>query len=148
MSSYTNQTAILGEIQMSDLIALTDDDSTGFLNQTVLDQLIINASGFIDSKCANIYGDQIPFSPVPPSVASMALTIVCYRLYRRRLVPDEKNNFTEENNNVKKFLDEVNKGDSHLSDVTLRDFPQGAVTGQPTIYGSQPFGNGRLVNTM
>ena len=75
MSAYTNQTAVLGEIQLSDLIALTDDDRSGSVNSAVLDQIIANASGYIDSKVANIYGNQLPFSPIPSSVASMALTI-------------------------------------------------------------------------
>ncbi len=135
MSLYTNQASIEGEIQDADLIALTDDNNTGQINQTVLIQAIANASGKIDEKCANLYGEQLPFVPVPASVASMALTIVCYRLYRRREVPDEKNKFYEEYKNVLAFLDEVNTGDKHLNDIPGRDFPQVAMTGRSTIYG-------------
>jgi phage gp36-like protein len=148
-SIYTTQAAILGEIQMDDLIALTDDSpALGVVNTTVLNQVIANAGGFIDSKIANIYGDQLPFITVPSSVANMALTIACYRLYRRRSVPDEKNNFTEEYNDVVKFLNEVNKGDAHLNDAPARDYPQGALTSQPTVYGNQPFSGGRIANSM
>ena len=130
---------------MNDLISFCDDNQTGSMDTAataILNQIIANASGKIDEKCANIYGQQLPFSPVPSSVASMALTIVCYRLYRRRLVPDEKNNFAEEYNNVMAFLDEVNTGDKHLNDVPNRDFPQGAVTARPTIYSGGVFGAG------
>ena len=149
MSAYTTRSAILGEIQLSDLIALTDDaPCRGSVNDTVLNQIIANASGFIDRSLANIYGQQLPFNPVPASVASMALTVACYRLYRRRLVPDEKNNFTEEYNNVCKMLEQINKGDMHIDDVPDRDYPQGAVTSQPTIYGSQPFAGGKIASTM
>lgn len=149
MSAYTTQSAVLGEIQQMDLIALTDDaPKTGDVNQTILNQIIANASGYIDSKCANLYGEQLPFNPVPPSVASMALTIVCYRLYRRRQVPDEQNKYYLEFTDVREFLNQVNVGEAHISDVTLRDFPQGAVNGQQTIYGAIPFNNGRLVNSM
>ena len=148
-SIYTTQAQILGEIQLMDLIALTDDTNTGNVDTTVLNQIIANAGGFIDSKIANIYGEQLPFTgTIPSSVASMALTITCYRLYRRRLVPDEKNNFTEEYNNVVAFLNEVNEGIKHLNDVPSRDYPQGAVTGQTVVYGGQIFFNGRLANTM
>lgn len=148
MSAYTTQAEIEGEIQPSDLIALTDDNNTGMLNATVLNQIIANASGYIDRKVANIYGAQLPFNPVPPSVASMALTIACYRLYRRRLTPDEKNNYYDDFKDVETTLNEINKGDSHLSDVTLRDFPQGAIAGQPVIYSGGVFGQGPLSNSM
>ena len=149
MSTYTTQAAILGEIQMKDLVSLTDDSpSTGTLNVDVLNQVIANASGYIDRKIANIYGQQLPFNPVPLSVSSMALTVACYRLYRRRLVPDEKNIFYPDFKDVEMFLNKVNTGELHLDDVPSRDFPQGAMTGQPTIYGNQPFGSGPIVNTM
>jgi phage gp36-like protein len=149
MSAYTNQAAVLGEIQEMELIALTDDaPKTGDINQTVLNQVIQNASGYIDRKVANIYGQQLPFNPVPASVVSMALTITCYRLYRRRMVPDEKNKFYSEYKDVCEVLNKVNIGEQHLDDVISRDFPQGAIAGQTTIYGNQPFSNGKLVNTM
>lgn len=134
--AYTTQAAIEGEIQRADLIALTDDDRTGAVNATVLTQIIDNASGYIDSKIANIYGEQLPFDPVPGSVANMALTIVCYRLYRRRNVPDEKNNFYVDFVDVKEFLDRVNKGEQMISDVVLRDFNPVAYTGTRTLYGT------------
>jgi phage gp36-like protein len=148
-STYTNQAAILGEIQYSDLIALTDDaPSTGDINQVVLNQVIQNASGYIDRKLANIYGQQLPFVTVPLSVANMAVTIACYRLYRRREVPDEKNKFYEEFKDISDFLNKVNKGEMHIDDVPARDFPQGALQSQPTLYGNQVFSGGRMVNSM
>ena len=133
---------------MSDLIALTDDAGTGNLDNGILNQIIINASGYIDQKVANIYGQQLPFNPVPSSVASMALTITCYRLFRRRQVPDEKNNFYDDFKSLVDFLNQVNQGDMHLDDVPTRDFPQGAVTGRPVIYSGGVFGTGVLSNTM
>ena len=138
MSSYTTQAAIEGEIQHVDLIRFTDDaPCQGKINQTVLNQLIQNASGYIDSKCANLYGQQLPFNPVPSSIASMALTIACYRLLRRREVPDEKNKFYRDWQDVKSFLDKVNSGDAHIDDVPYRDFPQVAFTGRSSLYGGQ-----------
>jgi phage gp36-like protein len=151
MSAYTTQAEVNGEIQQNDLIQLCDDNGTGSLDANaliILNQVIANASGEVDQACANIYGQQIPFNPVPPSVANMALTITCYRLYRRRSVPDEQNKFFKEYSRVRDFLDKVNTGDMHLSDVTLRDFPQGALTSQPVIYSGGVFGTGVLSNTM
>jgi phage gp36-like protein len=148
-SAYTTQAAIQGSIQSKDLIACTDDaPAQGAINTTILNQVIANASGVIDMYCANIYGQQIPFNPVPPSVAQMALTIACYMLFERREVPKELNKFTSRYNFVMSFLAKVNTGDAHISDVTLRDFPQGALTSQATIYGNQPFSGGNLVNSM
>ena len=151
MSLYTTQAAVNGEISYQDLIALTDDATPPFgdINQTILNQVIANASGEIDQACANIYGQQLPFNPVPLSVANMALTIACYRLYRRRETPDEMNKFFAEYNRVRNFLDKVNVGEMHLDDVPSRDFPQGALQGQSIIYGPGIFSNGGLLtNTM
>jgi phage gp36-like protein len=149
-SYYTTQAAINGEIQMADLISLCDDNGTGMLDANataILNQVIANASGEVDQACANIYGTQLPFSPVPLSVANMALTITCYRLYRRRSVPDEQNKFYRDYSRVRDFLDEVNTGDKHLDDVPVRDYPQGALTGQPVLYSGGPFGS-PLSNSM
>jgi len=151
MSQYCTQAAVNGEIPNADLIALLDDDDNpapGTLNVTLLNQVIANASGEIDQACANIYGQQLPFNPVPLSVANMALTITCYRLFRRRETPDEQNKWFEQYRRVRDFLDEVNTGDKHLDDVPTRDFPQGALTGRPLVYAGGIFGYGPLSNSM
>ena len=135
MSAYTTQAAILGEIRQADLVALTDDNKTGVINTTVLNQVIESASGYIDSKVANLYGQQLPFSPIPSSIASMALTIACYRLLRRAEVPDEKNKFYESWDDVKDFLNRVNKGDAMIDDVVSRDFAAVAFTGRNSTFG-------------
>lgn len=131
---------------MPDLIPLTDDSGSGMLDNTTLNQVIQNASDYIDSMVSNIYST--PFAdPVPSSIKSMAVTITCYRLYRRRLCPDEKNTFLDEFSSVNEFLKMVNEGKKHISQAPPRTFPQGAVNGRPTVYGQQIFGN-QLANTM
>ncbi len=131
---YTSTSAILGQIQRSDLVALTDDDPvTGDINQVVLDSVIAAASDVIDAAVGNIY--QVPVSPVVAPITSWALTITCYMLYRRRLVPDEKNNFAEQYNRVIANLDKVNGGTYHLNLTEVRDFSQVAVAANGTIYG-------------
>lgn len=141
MSQYTNQAAILSQIQYSDLIRLTDDNGTGDIDQTVLTSVIEAASGYIDRKVGNIYDTPLPLTA---AVTSFALTIACYMLYRRRLVPDEKNNFAEDYNDVIDFLTKVNSGEERLDLDTQRDFSQVVYNARPTIYGS---GNS-LVNSM
>ena len=75
VSAYTTQAEILGEIQQADLISLTDDNQTGNVDSTVLNQIIANASALIDAKVSNIY--TVPFgAPYPNAVSNAALTIV------------------------------------------------------------------------
>lgn len=141
MSAYTNQASILSQIQYSDLIRLTDDNGTGDIDQTVLNAVIEAASGYIDRKVGNIYDTPLPLSP---SVTSFALTIACYMLYRRRLVPDEKNIFYEDYVDVNDFLTKVNSGEERLDLDTQRDFSQVAYSARASIYG----GGNSLSNSM
>lgn len=140
---YTINNAILGNIQSSDLIALTDDDGTGNINQPVLDTIIQNAGDVIDGCIGNIY--DTPVSPAVAPIPSWSLTITCYMLYRRRLVPDEKNNFTEQYNLVMSLLAKVNNGEYRLALPLVRDFAQVAFSGRQTIYGG---GSNFVTNSM
>lgn len=56
-------------------------------------------------------------------------------LYRRRLVPDEKNNFVEDYKQVMTALDAVNNGEYHLNLTEVRDFSQVQIAGRGTVYG-------------
>lgn len=136
MSAYCTQADILGEIQEADLIALTDDANPpiGDINAAVLNQVIANASGVIDRMVGNIY--TLPFNPVPPGVVSLAVTITCYRLYRRREWPDEKNKFTEDYRLAMKFLEAVNSGDKLLDLSASRAFSQVAANTMASPWGS------------
>ncbi len=120
---------------MSDLIALTDDSGAGTLDTAVLNRVITAADDKINAAIANIY--QVPVSPVAPPVTAWSLTITCYMLYRRRLVPDEKNNFYEDYRQVMDLLKQVNQGEYHLNLTEVRDFSQVAIAAQGTIYGVQ-----------
>lgn len=138
MSAYCTQSDILGEIQLSDLISLTDDaPSTGNVSATILNQVISNASGTIDRMVGNLY--TVPFaSPVPPSVESMAIVITCYRLYRRREVPDEKNKFTEDYKETMDFLKKVKVGSEVLDLSVSKTVPPVAANQRATIFGYSP----------
>ena len=143
MSSYTNQASILGEIQISELIRLTDDaPQQQKINQTILAQVIANASGEIDRLVGNVY--DVPFNPVPQSVSSMALIIACYRLFRRRLVPDEQNKYFPDYRDIRAFLNKVHKREDVLDLSVTADFSQVAADVRPTIFG---YGN-CLANSM
>jgi len=135
MSLYCSLADIQGEIQNAELIQLTDDDNTGQLNQTILTQIISNASGEIDRYVGNIYQG---LSSANPSVNSMAIVITCYRLYRRRLVPDESNNYYEDYKGVRDFLKRVQTREDVLDLSAQQSFSAAQVDARPSIYG---FGN-------
>lgn len=140
MSAYCSQDDILGEISYADLVALTDDDTppAGDINPTVISKVIANASGVIDRMVGNIY--TVPFSPTPESVKSLAITIACYRLLRRREVPDEKNKFWDDYKLAMRMLERVNKRDALLDLAATQDFAAVAynVTATPFGYGNYP----------
>jgi phage gp36-like protein len=127
--AYCNQSDIEAEIQPSDLIGLTDDSNTGFINTTILDSIIANASSYIDGKIGNIYAT--PVSPIPAIVKDCCIRIACYRLYRRRLAPGEKNNFDNDFKDAMTTLNMINNGEYHLDLDPKRAFPQGAVVREP-----------------
>jgi phage gp36-like protein len=142
LSAYCQTLDVLGEIQMDDLIALTDDAATGQLNTTVLNQVIANASGEIDRMVGNRYA--VPFSPVPPSVQSMAIVITCYRLYRRRAVPDEQNKYFADYDAIRAFLKQVKKGDEQLDLTVTTAFEQVQFSARASVFGW----DGHLSNSM
>ncbi len=129
---------------MADLIALTDDAGTGYLDTTILNQVIENASGKIDQFVGAVY--DVPFNPVPPSVVPMAITIACYRLLRRRETPDEKNKFYEEYKDVIEFLKGVQSRDNTLDLSIEDDFSQIQANLRGTIYAAA--GGNVLSNSM
>lgn len=126
---YTDRAAIEGEIAQPDLNTALDDDGDGQADDGLLDTIIANVTAFIDGKLANIY--DVPLNPVPPKVAAWALSIACYRIYRRRLTPEEKNNFSDENRAAMRELIAVSEGTQSLDLTTTRAFPPGYVAGGP-----------------
>ena len=141
MSAYCSESDILGEISEPELVQLTDEQTPrlGDIDPAVLGQVIANASGVIDLYCGNVY--DVPFNPVPPAVVSIAVTITCYKLYRRREVPDEKNKFTETYREVTKFLQLVNQRKAFLGQTEDEKHAQvqANVTATPWGYGNIPY---------
>jgi phage gp36-like protein len=136
MSQYCTQADIEAEIQTADLITLTDDDNppTGVLNTTVLNQAIANASGVIDRMVGNVYA--VPFAVTPASITSFCISIVCYRLLRRREVPDEKNKFTEDYRLAMEQLKAINRGEAFLDLAVERAVPWFAANVCATPWGT------------
>jgi phage gp36-like protein len=143
MSAYCTQADILGEIQMADLIDLTDDAPfTGNVNTVVLNQVIANASGLIDQYIANVY--QLPLAGWPPAITSMAVTITCYRLYRRRQTPDEVNKFFAAYKDLVEFLKKVQAHESILDLNLPQAFSGAAFVGKRGVYARWGMGSSTL----
>jgi phage gp36-like protein len=146
MSAYCQLSDVQGLIQANDLIALTDDNQTGQLNQTVLNSVITSSSGVIDRYVSNIY--TVPFaSPYPSAIVNAALIITCYNLYLRRETPTELNKFKKDYEDTISYLRAINKGEMHIDQVPQRSFTQGAYTGRITTYGGSGIFAGSLSNT-
>lgn len=105
------------------------------MNQAVLQQVISNASGEIDRYCGAIYQG---LSAAVPSVNNMAIIIACYRLFRRRLTPDETNLFYQDYKDTLAFLKRVQSREDTLDLSAQQAFGQVQADTRPTIYG---FGN-------
>lgn len=136
---YCQQSDILGEIQQADLIKLTDDAPvTGSIQTAILNQVIANASGFIDSYIGSIY--QLPLTTVPPAIVNAAITITCYRLYRRRQTPDEVNKYFAAYKDVVEYLQRVQNHEIVLDLNLPQAFSGAAYVGRRGIYGRGVFG--------
>ncbi|HHT9137382.1 MAG TPA: gp436 family protein [Candidatus Wunengus sp. YC60] len=65
------------------VIQLTDDEETGSVNTTRVNEAIAQADAEIDSYCARLY--TIPFSPVPDLVRKFSVDMAIYHLFSRRI---------------------------------------------------------------
>lgn len=130
--AYTDRNAILAYVNSADMIPFLDDDGDGNEDTGRLDSIISTASTKVDGWLASVYST--PFSPVPAKVASFTTIIVCYMLYRRRLVPDEKNPHATEYYETIEQLKLISSGDLVLDLNFPRAFTQGAVVTVPVTF--------------
>lgn len=80
--SYAVTADILEQLAEADLISLTDDSSTGLVDEAVVARAIGNAEAVIDAHCQGSY--TLPFMPVPVLVRLFSVDIAIYNLYSRR----------------------------------------------------------------
>jgi phage gp36-like protein len=79
---YATLSDILEQVAEAELIALTDDEQLGAVDQTVVDRAIANAGALIDGHCRDRY--VVPFAPVPDLVRMFAVDLAVFNLYGRR----------------------------------------------------------------
>ncbi|MBI5056999.1 MAG: DUF1320 domain-containing protein [Nitrospirae bacterium] len=80
---YCTLTDIKKLIPEITVIQLTDDEDTGAVVTTRVDEAIASADAEIDSYCGGKYS--VPFSTVPDIVKKCSVDISIYNLYSRRV---------------------------------------------------------------
>lgn len=123
MAGYITKDDILDCLPLEFLIQLTDDESTGAVDDAKVSAAIEDAEGEADGYLATRY--LTPLSPVPAAVKKFVTDIAVYNLYGRRdtVPPDREKRY----DNAVKFFSNVSKGTVSL----------GAETPQPTVTNEQ-----------
>jgi len=89
------------------LIALTDDEGLGSVNQPRIDEAVKQADAEIDSYCGGRYA--VPFTTVPEIIKKLSVDIAIYNLYSRRVeeIPETR---AERYKNAIRQLEGITKG--------------------------------------
>ena len=116
-------------IPLEMLIQLTDDENTGALVATRVEEAVRQADSEIDSYCAMKYG--VPLDPVPEIVRKCSVDIAIYNLYSRRVeeIPPTR---SERYRNAVRCLEGIVRGT-----VSLGESP----AGEPTASGDEASAN-------
>ena len=117
-----------------DLIQLTDDDGTGVIDTTKIDLAITQAGYLIDGYLRGRYN--LPLSPVPGLLTTLAAVITLRRLYSRRPAVPVPESLADDYKNALKVLENIQKGTISM----------GTRTPESTVTNPSP-GGGGLVST-
>lgn len=102
--AYSVRDDIIDALPLDDLIALTDDDGLGMVNDAVLARAIADADSLIDAYCEGRY--QLPLNPVPAIIRRLSVDFAIYNLYSRRAV-DMPDGRSAAHKNGLEFLEKV-----------------------------------------
>lgn len=87
--AYCTHSDILGQVSADTLIQLTDDDTAGSIDASVIEAAIAWADSRIDAYCSEKYA--LPFDPVPPVIRDISVDMAVYKLFaRRQAVPEDR----------------------------------------------------------
>lgn len=90
------------------LVQLTDDNQTGVIDQSVIDEAIIYSETLIDGYLRGRY--TIPLNQTPKIITFIALDLSIHRLYSRRLATDMPDSINEKYKTAIKVLEQIQKG--------------------------------------
>lgn len=104
--AYCTIDDIRDRIDEDTLIQLTDDDDTGAVVDSIVDEAIADASAEIDASCSGRFG--VPLDPVPRVIVKWCKVMVVYALHQRRNGASEE--IRKEYEDALKFLALVREG--------------------------------------
>ncbi len=119
--AYCALSDILEQLAEAELIQLTDDANTGDVDQSAVDQAIVDADGEIDGYLGARY--DVPLNPIPAIIAKIAVDIALFNLYSRRLGPPEHRESRYKNG--VRFLEQVAAGKISLGALDPDPVPAG-----------------------
>lgn len=125
---YCTLTDITGAIPADDLIELTDDASTGAVNQAVIDLAIADAGELLDGYLRGRYS--LPLVPAPGLLKTLAVDVAVWRIYSRRVRLALPEAIDARYKNAIKLLEQIQSGKINLGIGAI-------VTPQPASSGPQ-----------
>lgn len=130
---YSLKADIQKEISDDELIGLTDDESSGVINDVRVTAAIAKADALIDSYCGQVA--EVPFTTVPAIIKQHSITIAIYFLFSRRGVAPEirRKNYEDAVSHLK----DISNGKAALPPITEDEVsaePQSARTEDDKIF--------------
>ncbi|RKY70046.1 MAG: DUF1320 domain-containing protein [Candidatus Latescibacterota bacterium] len=122
--AYCTLTDLKEAIDERELLQLTDDANAGAIDQTRIDQMILDADSEINGYLGSRYS--VPMVPVLPIIIKYSVDIAIYNLYSRRQGPPEHRETRYKN--AIRFFEQVAAGK-----ITL-----GANDPNPTVTAGAP----------
>lgn len=130
MPDYFIMSDLAAELPGKFLIQALDDDKDGLADSEVFASIQSAVKNEIDGKLEQKY-DVAQFGANPPAlVRSIALTLACETLYRRRGIDEKNNPYTQRAKDARKKLDAIAKGDQLLYPKAKKANQSGAVIGE------------------
>lgn len=104
---YATKQQMIDQYGEDDMIDLTDraDPPVGEINDTVLDQALVNASAVIDGYIGRRYN--LPLASVPALLVPVCLKIVFYNLHRGRHTDEVRKEYED----AVSVLNKISSGD-------------------------------------
>lgn len=125
---YGNDADLYDRIDQETVIQLTDDENTGEVDQTKLDNLRGDVAEMINTYLRGRY--TVPVDPVPAVLANIENDLLVHKLYTRRANYDIPKSVAELKKDALKLLDGINKGAVLLEDQP--DIAEGAIQSNKT----------------
>ncbi len=108
--SYCTKQNLIARFGKPELEQLTDRDLTGYIDDVVLDQVIVDVGAMIDAYIGSRY--TLPLSLVPEVLVTLACDMVRYRLYKDG-APDE---VSDRNRAAMRYLERIQEGKATLGE--------------------------------